>query len=301
MQQQSLIKTNDDASITKSSAVNKNYIQDEFIKYFVKRPTLCSPVINRGTYLRTSAVSHYTLEFLNKYQNQCQIVSLGAGYDTRYFLLKKQGKAPLKYFEVDLIQVTSKKAMTIAKNAALKELIGDFKLGLGGSELYGSDYFLVSGDLKQFDSVESHLQELGLDKSIPTLFISECFLIYLTRQESDHILRQIQLHFKDACMLVYEQILPSDAFGSMMIRNLAERDITLYSIHDFPDLDSQKKRYLDLGWKNVDAFDLNLFWNTFIDKIEQSRVKKCEFLDEIEEYTLFGSHYFILFAYSSSN
>ncbi|CAG8697200.1 7157_t:CDS:2, partial [Cetraspora pellucida] len=41
--------TNDDAVTSKLSAVNAGYIQDEYVKYFLKRPVKRSPLINRGS------------------------------------------------------------------------------------------------------------------------------------------------------------------------------------------------------------------------------------------------------------
>jgi O-methyltransferase involved in polyketide biosynthesis len=56
--------------------------------------------------------------------------------------------------------------------------------------------------------------------SLPTLFISECVLIYLAPEESQSILDWITANVQNTMFLLYEQILPDDTFGKVMLRNL---------------------------------------------------------------------------------
>lgn len=56
--------------------------------------------------------------------------------------------------------------------------------------------------------------------SLPTLFISECVLIYLAPEESQSILDWITANVQHSMFLLYEQILPDDTFGKVMLRNL---------------------------------------------------------------------------------
>lgn len=49
--------TNDDSVLSKRSAVALNYFHDAFLRYFVKRPTRRSPLINRGYYLRMAVIT----------------------------------------------------------------------------------------------------------------------------------------------------------------------------------------------------------------------------------------------------
>lgn len=49
--------TNDDSVLSKRSAVALDYFHDTFLRYFVKRPTRRSPLINRGYYLRMAVIT----------------------------------------------------------------------------------------------------------------------------------------------------------------------------------------------------------------------------------------------------
>lgn len=57
-------------------------------------------------------------------QKECQIVSLGAGFDTTYWCLKDKGLNPKRYVEVDFPAVTSRKCQQIkSKKALLDKLV----------------------------------------------------------------------------------------------------------------------------------------------------------------------------------
>ncbi|CAG8564650.1 3590_t:CDS:1, partial [Dentiscutata heterogama] len=73
----------------------------------------------------------------------------------------------------------------------------------------------------------------------------------------------------------YEQILPNDAFGSVMLQNLKYRNIELRGIHAYPDLESQKDRYLSRGWTHAEAVDMNEIYDIYIDSKEHARYFIC--------------------------
>jgi [phosphatase 2A protein]-leucine-carboxy methyltransferase len=85
--------TNTDASHARISAVRKQYLRDSFIGSFVPQAHLVptrSPLINIGTYVRSEAIDDLVMGWL-KYAGadgkKVQIVSLGAGSDTRFWRL----------------------------------------------------------------------------------------------------------------------------------------------------------------------------------------------------------------------
>lgn len=127
--------TNDDAAISKLSACTAGYYVDPFLQHFIapNHRTKRAPLINRGYYARIAAVSSVIQSFLDahppattatatataalpaaastvaatatasssslptgKERAQCQIIGLGAGFDTTYFRLTAAGKAPYK-------------------------------------------------------------------------------------------------------------------------------------------------------------------------------------------------------------
>ena len=81
-----------------------------------------------------------------------------------------------------------------------------------------------------------------------------------------------------------------------MLQNLAQRNLQLLSIHDYPTVEAQRQRFLDLGLSNVISINLNEYWDTMVEEEEKKRVARCEILDEQEEFRLFGSHYCVVYA-----
>lgn len=301
--------TNDDATISRMSAAALQYLQDPFVKFFVKKPIRRSPIINRGTYIRNYALDTIIRQFLSIGPKK-QIVSLGAGYDTRYFTLKTgmldKNQVNLSenlscYFEIDFGEITTKKAMTIKRQPELSKILGESKIERGGMDLKSADYCLLGGDLRKWTDVSNRLLESGFDINAPTLFISECVFIYLSPHDSDTILKWITKNTSNVMFTLYEQIKPDDAFGKMMIRNLKSRNIDLKGIHEFPDLEHQKKRFKDLGWQHAAAIDINTVHDQCVSKEEMARIAKLEMLDELEEWHMISAHYCIAWAYKTKD
>ncbi|KAJ2041181.1 carboxy methyl transferase for protein phosphatase 2A, partial [Coemansia sp. S2] len=172
--------TSNDAAVSRESAARLGYIVDPFIQHFVKPAQRRAPLINRGTFCRFHGVQNTLCQFVQALgattQASGQIVVLGAGFDTSYFILEKEGMSVGKYFEIDFAEITAKKAATIYRHSGLKSLLPkDTEVALGGSELHSSRYSLLSGDLRQFQThLVPKLVERGFDLNEPTLFLSEC-------------------------------------------------------------------------------------------------------------------------------
>ncbi|KAG0051007.1 hypothetical protein BGZ83_004224 [Gryganskiella cystojenkinii] len=295
--------TDDDAIISKLSAVNLGYLEDPFVKHFVKRPSRRPPIINRGEATTTLTSSSSSSSSLPPPQDfgptKKQIVSLGCGSDTRYFKLKTKGLVVHKYFEIDFQESTAKKAVVIKKNKVFTDVIGDpdLKLGLGGTELYAKDYCLLSGDLREFTEViVPKLLAQGFDTSLPTLFLSECVLIYIQPRDSDRIVEWVGTNMAAPLFVLYEQINPTDAFGAMMLRNLKARQIELPGIHAYPSLKSQEERFTARGWLAAKAIDMNKLHSSLADE-EMKRISGLEIFDEVEEWQLLANHYCVTWAY----
>lgn len=57
--------------------------------------------ILRGYWARIYAIDFFTKQFLSKYGEKSQIISLGAGFDTLYFRLRDQGHKIAKFIELE--------------------------------------------------------------------------------------------------------------------------------------------------------------------------------------------------------
>lgn len=85
--------TDSDASLARLSAVRLGYLVDPFIPNFVARPHLQPsrpPLINIGTYVRSESIDRLVASWIDICKSEgrkCQIVSLGAGSDTRFWRL----------------------------------------------------------------------------------------------------------------------------------------------------------------------------------------------------------------------
>jgi len=139
--------TDSDALLSRVSAARQGYLIDSFSPLFLtpsqrrsteRRP----PLINIGTHARTWAVDELVEQFLRsggtRGKGPLQVLSLGAGTDTRYWRMRKrwndrQGEESWpcrKWVEIDFAEATGTKARTIATKAELKsELGGDVKIG----------------------------------------------------------------------------------------------------------------------------------------------------------------------------
>ncbi|KAJ3092959.1 Leucine carboxyl methyltransferase 1, partial [Phlyctochytrium bullatum] len=169
--------TNDDATACRASAVQLGYMEDPFIGLFSKHSSKRSapvarkpPIINRGTYARSVSIDNLVRKFLQgaKEFGGAQVVVLGAGFDTRYFLLKEyhqsKGEQPVRYFEIDFQEIAAKKCMVVKRNSTMNGLLGESKLAGGGCEIHGQDYFLLSGDLRDWDqTIVPKLKATGFD------------------------------------------------------------------------------------------------------------------------------------------
>lgn len=85
---------------------------------------------------------------------------------------------------------------------------------------YGDDYHLIGCDLRKLADLEAKLVAHKLDPKLPTLFLSECVLIYVNTSDSAALIKWTTTLFSESMFVIYEQINPDDAFGKMMVTNL---------------------------------------------------------------------------------
>lgn len=72
----------------------------------------------------------------------------------------------------------------------------------------------------------------------------------------------------------------------------------LYSIHEYPSLRDQEKRFKNAGWRQAQARSLWDLWSdeTFLSASSRMSLDAVEPFDEWEEFAIFASHYFLLIA-----
>jgi [phosphatase 2A protein]-leucine-carboxy methyltransferase len=225
-------------------------------------------------------------------------VSLGAGTDTRFFRL--QDSYPnnrLIYHEIDFPTNTVAKIASIRKQPQLYQKLQSEPLD--ADTYHSAAYNIHALDLRTLaaSSNEAPLPNLpNLDPTIPTLILSEMCLIYLQASTVQSIVSTLLTHYlrpaTPASLILYEPILPQDAFGRTMISNLQTRNIHLHTLTSYPELGDQRARLRGYGFEAAaKAEDTSYIWRKWTSAEEKERVGSLEFLDELEELELLLRHY----------
>lgn len=297
-------QTDIDAGGSRLSAVDLGYLDDPFARPLSATPQAVRrmPIINRGTYVRTVAIDRLVGDFLDRYADEKkQIISLGAGTDTRPFRLFQQRPAlneTLQYQEFDFPATTSKKITAVERTPSILSLIQtpDHQLHISPDRTacHSASYVLQPLDLRVLAG--SDAPELPhVSPSKPTLILSECCLTYLDARSSNSILK----HFTNIItapmtILLYEPIRPNDAFGRTMISNLASRSIEMPSLTAFPDLAQHEARLKECGFDSAESVTIRHAWDNWVSAEEKERLRGCEMVDEEEEWNLLAEHYAVI-------
>lgn len=81
-------------------------------------------------------------------------------------------------------------------------------------------YQLLAADLRAVEEVEKLLVSVGLDVTLPTLFVSEAVLMYTNPVDSERLMAWSGTRVSPSMFAIYEPINPHDSFGRMMVDNL---------------------------------------------------------------------------------
>lgn len=287
-------QTDHDASSSRMSAVQLGYLEDEFAQHFWPNGQQIPkryPIINRGTMVRTQAIDKLVKTFLaSQPEQRKQIVSLGAGSDTRFFRFWAEGffaGAGIEYHELDFESNVNQKRNVIRSSSQLSSLIG-------AAEKANTTYRLHAIDLRSLTAKSPPIIP-NLETELPTLLISECCLCYLPPDTAGSVLQYFKMNIKGSlALVVYEPIRPFDAFGKTMVSNLASRGIHLQTLKRYSTLEAQRHRLKVAGFDaGQGARDVHELWDNheWISTVERQRVEQLEWLDEVEEWQLLASHY----------
>ncbi|KGO76601.1 Leucine carboxyl methyltransferase, LCTM1 1 [Penicillium italicum] len=338
--------TDNDASVSRLSAVELGYLEDAYAAALTPAgsATRRLPIINRenrwltgtpprapGTYARTTAIDQLVARFLGPSSpenvHKKQIISLGAGSDTRVFRLLSSRQTPdFVYHELDFAVNTTEKIRAIRSAPVLQTALGinsseassekDTRVTVSeaGDALHSPSYHVHPVDLRSLSTCSDPAGALpGVETGLPTLLISECCLVYLSPIEAEQvvafftqrlfghghpvsgdILQEAQVNVAPLGLILYEPIRPNDAFGRTMVSNLAARGIQLKTLPRYASLEAQRDRFQDQGFGDGQAAaDIEFIWKRWVNEDEKERVAGLEMLDEMEEWQLLARHYCI--------
>ncbi|XP_046390028.1 tRNA wybutosine-synthesizing protein 4-like [Ischnura elegans] len=284
--------TSDSCTLSKTSIAQRGYTTDPFVSCFVNKFPRRAPLINMGYFVRARVVNDAIESFL-KFMGgtSAQIVSCGAGFDSNYFALSASKKigSDFTYVEIDYPEVVERKMNSINNSPSLKTLVGP--LGSSCQGINGRNYKLIACDMEKESDLFKRFSDYGINFLLPTMFISECAITYMKEEGSSNLIEWASRNFKDAAFVTYEQILPYDGFGLVMVNHFQKLHSPLQSIEKFPTLRCQKERYLNLGWSSCCAASVLDIYLQNASKEEQSRVLSLEPFDEYEEWHAKCCHY----------
>ena len=241
-----------------------------------------------------------------------QIVSLGAGSDTRYFRLMSRLCPPdVFYHELDFPENTRAKASVIRKTPAIERLLGDpSTISWTSDEVHATTYHLHAVDLRTLQeptpTVEMDKMLPAIDPDMPTLILSECCLTYLKPDDADAVVTfLVSTRLSPSSpvgLALYEPINPFDSFGKVMVSNLASRGIVLQTLQKYSSLDAQIARLKSYGLEGGQrAVDVDFLLKCWVDEDEKARVAQAEMLDEVEELKMLLQHYCIAWGWRDSS
>lgn len=260
-----------------------------------------------GTYTRTTAidtiVSHFLASTTTTPPSQRQIISLGAGTDTRALRLLSSSLHPhLTYHELDFPLITTRKLASLrAAPPTLLSPVLTFPPP-------GTTSWTATSPSTPTSTLHVHGLDLralhpssplppGVDPTLPTLLISECCLCYLSPSDAASAISHFSSRIPDLGAVLYEPIRPDDSFGQMMVANLAARGIRMPTVEVFKTPGDQEERMREAGfgevrWRTVDAV-----WEGWVGGEEKERVDGLEGLDEVEEWLLLAGHYIVVWGW----
>ncbi|PON29502.1 leucine carboxyl methyltransferase 1 [Trichoderma gamsii] len=306
--------TDTDAAVSRLSAVDMGYLSDPYARYFVSNlggpPARRFPIINRGTYTRTAAIDHLVHSFLSEAtegaQGQAvatkQIVSLGAGTDTRPFRLfsqQQQGRPNLVYHEIDFSVTSAKKLKTVEGVPSLASILSNRSTGETSdwsSKPPNGEYYCHGLDIRQLSPASTKTLP-GLRTDIPTLILSECCLCYLSREESDGVLEYFTSRIPNAAVVIYEPVHLGDPFSDTMVSNLAARNIHMPNLERRRNEADEAARLKRIGFETTRQLTIDRIWSKWVNAEEKERVDRLEGLDEVEEWQLLAGHYMVIWSF----
>ncbi|XP_952809.1 leucine carboxyl methyltransferase, putative [Theileria annulata] len=275
-----VVKTSHSVSHFKRSAVDKGYYKDDAINVF-SSPSDESPSLDMFIYMRVTALRSVIALFVESFPNQTvQFVNLGAGLDTlSFWLLSKYNN--VLCFDLDFDTHLIYKAQLLTKSNEFSFLNYKIINGL----VHSDKYTMVPMNFEDLESVYK-LEEKGLSRELPTVFLSEFCLTYVQNDVSDKVIKFLSsFSSKPSAYIFLDYIGSWTAFGRWYSKLFEDFGAEFKSFKKYDTIEKHTKRYKELGWDHVMVNPMSFTYNELIDEEERMRLKK---LSKLENYDYFG-------------
>ena len=247
--------TNDYSIVSKLSAASAGYFEDDFLQEFVDKKKRRAGLVNWGYYIRYKSLEcsfEKVVKTLCGNNKSFQILSIGAGFDTTYFNVKKKNKTEnFVFYEVDLPSNVSRKSKLIERSEICRPYFKSPKFSTDG--VIDENFVLFACDLADQVSLNKSLLKFGFDFNLPTVILSECVITYMQERDSTNLIKFLASKLTEATFFVYEQIRPTDGFGQFMVQHFKNVGSPIKGVHKYHDTEAQEKRYKDSGWSKCVA------------------------------------------------
>ncbi|OHE92297.1 leucine carboxyl methyltransferase [Colletotrichum orchidophilum] len=302
-----LIMATNNSSIVSKRSVEHLYYPDEphYFRFFVKKFRRRAPLVNRGYHLRLKVIDTLVRRFLEKPSTRKKvIVNLGCGSDVLPW--QCQVRYPdscrdVTFLDVDYPDLIQKKRQIVLETPELQDLMGAWEVNDDSPIVLKSQkYCQVECDLRQLSVLQSCLEALFDVPKTDFMFVAEVSITYMDTEGANGVIEwAATVGNAEFCLL--EQILPDGPdhpFALTMLGHFNKMNAPLKSVHRYPTVASQEKRFESLGWPSVESWTLWEAWsdNLFMTADERRALDAVEPFDELEEFALFASHYFVILA-----
>ncbi|KAL1874680.1 tRNA methyltransferase ppm2 [Paecilomyces lecythidis] len=299
--------TNNSSIVSKRSVELLYYPQPHFFRYFVKKPQRRAPLINRGYWLRMYAMTESVRRFLEEpSDNPKFVLNLGCGFDPLPFQLLSAEESLCKnatFVDIDYEKLMINKRNAIERTTEISSLLKDVEfLSDENAVLIRSKHYVGVGcDLKNLKKLEDTLRTVIGEGQCSILCTAEVSLTYIDVESADALIKWTSSLGQDVRFALLEQFFPDGPdhpFAATMMKHFNKLRAPLHSIHHYPSLHDQERRFLDAGWGHARARSLWELWsdNSFLSSFRRMSLDTYEVFDEWEEFALFASHYFLLSA-----
>lgn len=274
-----VVDTAEESANSKWNTVCSGYYDDKYIGYMTGVRSETLPHQKIGHYLRHSLIHDATKNFYSMYGSESQVVVVGCGYDTLFWICRDENILFKKWFELDKEELINKKAKIISDNAILYSATNQ-----------NDGFCLHKIDFNFSHSILNELKQKNFDIHLPTLFIDEFSMIYFDPEKTQNILKEIG-NLKNSYLISYGMTLMDDEYGTFIKEGFEYINVPLKSYQLTATEDDYYKLLLNAGFEKAAVMNCNSMLKFFIDENDRKRIVRLEHFDNPREMLHYMRHY----------